>query len=231
MRHMRAILWKQGKDTLKNKEILIQFILFPVLTVIMENTITIQGMPSHFFANLFAVMYIGMAPLTSMASIISEEREKHTLKALFFSDVKAREYLPGIGIYVWCICMLGVGVIGVSTGYRGEVLLNFMAVAAVGILLSCFVGAVIGICSKTQMKATSVTVPVMVIFSFLPMIAMYNKSIEKIARVIYTQQIYKLMMQVEEMNVSREAGIVIGVNLILAAGLFFIVYQRNGLED
>ena len=76
MKHIIAILWKQIKDTFKNKEILIQFVMFPALTLIMEKAITIEGMPEHFFTNLFGVMYVGMAPLTSMASIISEEKEK-----------------------------------------------------------------------------------------------------------------------------------------------------------
>ena len=75
IRHMNAILWKQIKDTLKNKTILIQFLMFPVLTLIMENTVKMDGMEPNFFTNLFGVMFIGMAPLTSMASIISEEKE------------------------------------------------------------------------------------------------------------------------------------------------------------
>ena len=50
--HIGAILWKQLKDTLKNKAILIQFLMFPCMTVIMENTISIDGMQEHFFAML-----------------------------------------------------------------------------------------------------------------------------------------------------------------------------------
>ena len=43
-----AILQKQIKDTFKNKTILIQFIMFPILAVIMENGIKIEGMPGNF---------------------------------------------------------------------------------------------------------------------------------------------------------------------------------------
>ena len=53
--HISAILWKQCKDTFKNKTILIQFVMFPFMTVIMENAIEIPGMQEHFFANLFAI--------------------------------------------------------------------------------------------------------------------------------------------------------------------------------
>lgn len=36
MRNVAVIIRKQLKDTLKNKTVLIQFIMFPVMTLIME---------------------------------------------------------------------------------------------------------------------------------------------------------------------------------------------------
>ena len=71
MNNIFAIFKKQLKDTIKNKTVLIQFVMFPVLTVIMNNAVKIEGMPDNFFVNLFAAMFIGMAPLTSIASVIS----------------------------------------------------------------------------------------------------------------------------------------------------------------
>ena len=79
MRNSMIIIKKQLKDTLKNKTILIQFILLPLLTIIMENAIHVEGMPELYFTKLFSVMYIGMAPLTAVAAIIAEEKEKNTL--------------------------------------------------------------------------------------------------------------------------------------------------------
>ena len=163
MRHIVAILWKQMKDTFKNKAILIQFLMFPVMTIIMENAMKIDNMPKHFFANLFAVMYIGMAPLTSMSAIISEEKEKNTLRVLHMSNVKAPEYFAGNALYIWSLCMLGSVVIGLAGGYRGEVLIKFMLVMAVGHLISTMLGATIGAFSKNQMMATGISVPVQAI--------------------------------------------------------------------
>ena len=116
MRNSLIIIKKQIKDTFKNKTVLIQFILFPLMTLIMENAINIEGMPELFFTKLFSVMYIGMAPLTSVASIISEEKEKNTLRVLTMANVKPWEYLLGIGLYVWLICMIGAGVIATGIG-------------------------------------------------------------------------------------------------------------------
>ena len=101
MKNIIVIIKKQIKDTIKNKTVLIQFILFPILTIIMENAIKMDGMPEMFFTKLFSIMYIGMAPLTAMAAIISEEKEKNTLRVLMMANVKPWQYLVGVGVYVW----------------------------------------------------------------------------------------------------------------------------------
>lgn len=226
MRHILAILWKQVKDTFKNKTILIQFVMFPVMTVIMENAIKIENMPKHFFANLFAVMYIGMAPLTSMSAIISEEKEKNTLRVLHMSNVKAVEYFIGNAIYIWSICMLGSLVIGLAGGYSGEILVKFMLVMAVGHLISTMLGAAIGAFSTNQMMATSITIPVMMVFSFLPMLSIFNDTIGKFAKIFYSQQLHLLISQLNDFEVSTECVIVMCVNIILITGIFALGYQR-----
>jgi len=226
MRHILAILWKQVKDTFKNKTILIQFVMFPVMTVIMENAIKIENMPKHFFANLFAIMYIGMAPLTSMSAIISEEKEKNTLRVLHMSNVKAVEYFIGNAIYIWSICMLGSLVIGLAGGYSGEILVKFMLVMAVGHLISTMLGAAIGAFSTNQMMATSITIPVMMVFSFLPMLSMFNDTIGKFAKIFYSQQLHLLISQLNDFEVSTECVIVMCVNIILITGIFALGYQR-----
>ncbi len=226
MRHIVAILWKQMKDTFKNKAILIQFLMFPVMTIIMENAMKIDNMPKHFFANLFAVMYIGMAPLTSMSAIISEEKEKNTLRVLHISNVKAPEYFAGNALYIWSLCMLGSVVIGLAGGYQGEVLIKFMLVMSVGHLISTMLGATIGAFSKNQMMATGISVPVMMIFSFLPMLSMFNQTIKSVAKVFYSQQLNLLIGNVQNMKIGTECIVVMGINVVVIGGIFVLSYQR-----
>ena len=228
MNGISTVFLKQVKETLKNKAILIQFVMFPLLAVIMENSIKIDGMPEHFFAKLFSVMFIGMAPLTCMSSVISEEKEKNTLRVLMMSNVKPIQYLLGIGSYIWIMCMAGAAVFAEAGGYKGAEKGKFILIMAIGIILSMLVGAVIGIASKNQMSATSVTIPVMMVFSFLPMLSMFNETIEKIAKVTYSQQISLLVNN----NFENMTGgiIVIAINLVLAAVLFFAAYRKNGME-
>ena len=230
MRNIDAVFMKQIKETLKNKTILIQFLMFPVMVIIMENAVKIEDMPEHFFVKLFAVMFVGMAPLTCMSAIISEEKEKNTLRALMMSNVKPFEYLIGVGFYVWLMCMAGAAVFAVCGGYSGMNFCVFMLIMAVGILLSGLTGAVIGVFSKNQMSATSVTVPVMMIFSFLPMLSMFNESIEKIARITYSQQMSILINGLGNTEIKAESVIVIAVNFAVMAVLFAVAFKKKGLS-
>ena len=224
--HIKAILWKQIKDTLKNKTILIQFVMFPVMTVIMENAIEIQNMPEHFFANLFAIMYVGMAPLTSIAAIIAEEKEKNTLRVLQMSNVKGGEYLLGNLIYIFVMCMIGSLVIGLAGGYTGKTLLTFMAIMAAGHTISAVLGAAIGVISKNQMSATSLTVPVMMVFSFLPMLSMFNETIAKLAKVVYSQQLHLLLQDIHHPELSVQCLTVLGMNAVLIFTAFILAYRK-----
>ncbi|MBQ5314524.1 MAG: ABC transporter permease [Oscillospiraceae bacterium] len=230
MKNITAVFLKQIKETFRNKTILIQFLMFPVMVIIMENAIKLENMPEHFFVKLFAVMFVGMAPLTCMSAIISEEKEKNTLRALMMSNVKPFEYLLGVGAYVFIMCIIGAVVFAVCGGYEGKDLLVFMVIMGAGILLSSLTGAVIGVFSKNQMSATSITIPVMMIFSFLPMLSMFNESIEKVARITYSQQMSILINGIGNSAIKPESIIIIAVNFVVASILFTLAFRKKGLE-
>lgn len=190
MESVGMILQKQWKDTWKNEAVLIQFLMFPVLVVIMTKLVKIDGMPKNFFVNLFASMYVGMAPLTSLSAVIAEEKEKNTLRVLLMADVAPWQYLFGVGGYVFLACMIGSTVFcalldGVSAGGRGI----FFAVMAAGILASGMIGAVIGGGSRNQMGAASAGIPVMQVFSLLPMLSMFHDGVAKVAGFTYSEQV------------------------------------------
>ena len=79
MRNILTIFKKQIKDTLKNKTVLIQFILFPVLTMIFENAINIEGMEENFFTKLFSTSYIFSIPSVILLSGIFSVKSSYLL--------------------------------------------------------------------------------------------------------------------------------------------------------
>lgn len=230
MKNISAIFFRQLKDTIKNKTVLIQFLMFPVMTLIMENTIKLEDMPPNFFAELYAVMYVGMAPLTAISAIIAEEKEKNTLRVLLMADVKPQEYMLGVGSYVWLLCMAGALVMGLCADYSGAALAGYMLAMAAGFIISILTGATVGLISPSQMAATSVSVPLMTVFSFLPMIAMFNSTVEKIAKFCYTYQIKLFLALPDGDIISTEGMIVLTCSFAVAVIAFCIAYKRNGLE-
>ena len=122
--------------------------------------------------------------------------------------------------------MLGSVVIGLAGGYRGEVLIKFMLVMAVGHLISTMLGATIGAFSKNQMMATGISVPVMMVFSFLPMLSMFNETIKSVAKVFYSQQLNLLIGSVQDLKIGTECIVVMGINVVLIGGAFALAYGR-----
>ena len=175
-------------------------------------------------------MFIGMAPLVSTSSIIAEEKEKDTLRVLIMSNVHPVQYLLGIGSYVFLLCMMGALVFGVCGGYQTTTLLQFLLIMGSGILISIIIGAIIGICAKNQMAATSLTVPVMLVLAFLPMLAMFNETIAKIAKFFYSQQDFLLINNLGIKNPEAENILILTANFLLVAMLFLLSYRKMKLD-
>ena len=240
MRNILVIIKKQLQDTFKNKTILIQFVMFPLLTIVMENAVNIEGMEPLFFMKLFSTMFMGMAPLTATAGIIAEEKEKDTLRVLMMANVKPWQYLIGIATYVWTICMIGAGVMSTtipaslektsSSQTPESAIATYLSIMAVGFVISTLAGAAIGFFAKNQMMATSLTVPVMLILAFAPMLSMFNDKIEKVARVFFTQQLKSTLDEMALASVNATNAVIITANAVLFTALFVYAYQRKGLE-
>lgn len=230
MRNVCAVFLKQVKETFKNQAILIQFVLFPVFAFVLENAIQVDDLPEHYFVKMFSAMFVGMAPLTAMSSILSEEKEANTLRALLMSNVKPVEYLLGVGSYILFMCMAGAAALGLCGEYTGRDFGTFLLVMGLGILTSILVGAVIGICSKNQMAATSVTVPVMMVFSFLPMLSIFNETIAKVAKFTYSQQVSLLINGIGTADITSENLVILGTNMAVAVVLFLAAFRKKGLE-
>lgn len=145
------------------------------------------------------------------------------------SNVRPHEYLLGIGGYVWLACMIGAFVICAAGGYTLWEKVTFMSIMAIGILVSLLAGAVIGVWSQTQMMATSVSIPVMMIFSFVPMLSLFNTTIAKIAKFIYTEQVGLMIGRVNNLQLEAENICIVIVNMLIAVILFIAAYKKCGL--
>lgn len=229
MHNILAIIKKQFKDTLKNKPVLIQFIIFPIMAVIMAKFVEVPGLKQNYFIKMFASMFVGMSPLVATSSIISEEKDWGTLRVLFMSNVKSIEYLLAIASYVFLLSMIGAGVMCFAGEFTGFLALKFLIIMAIGILTSIIIGAAIGAFSKNQMVATSIMTPLMMIFAFVPMIGGFNEHVKKISKILYSGQIDYLIGSLDGSAGSESmisSVLIILVNAIIALVLFALAYRN-----
>jgi len=232
VKRILAIFKKQLKDTFKNKMVFVQFILFPAITLVFVMAMPeLEAEMPRFFVTMFATMYAGMVPMVNMAGIITEEKEKNTLRVLLMSNVKPVEYLAGVGGYILILCALGCAVFGLIGGYAGAEFAKFTLILLAGVLGSLLLGGAVGILAKNQMSATSIVLPISLAAAFLPMLSMFNHTFELISKFLYTQQVNYLIGDMHPSNYTWDRFAVIGVNLVLFIALFVMAYKKKSLSD
>jgi len=230
--NIRAVFKKQLLDTFKNKVILIQYFIFPIVSVVLTELIA-KGdatMSDNYFAVLFAAMFAGMIPTMNIVNIITEEKENNTLRVLFMSNVRGPEYLIGISALILILCEICVAIIALVGGFSGTELLQFMGVITIGIVISMTFGGAIGVLCENQMSGSSIVIPFSLIFSFLPMLSNFNADMKEGAKYIYTQQINSLVQSIPKCEFSAETILIILGNLGAFLTFFMIAYKKKGLS-
>jgi ABC-2 type transport system permease protein len=232
LRRINAVFKKQIKDTLKNKRILFQFIMFPIMALIITKMVP-QDDPTAIktVSAIFAVIYISMVPLSSIASIIAEEKEKNTLRALMMSNVKPAEYLIGTGGYIFVLTCIGVLFLGIIGGFAGMDLLKYIAVLFVCILASLMLGITLGILSKNQMSLAGTITPVIIILAFIPMLSLANETISAVSQILYTKQLNNLIFDLSGSNFTWDKFAIIGANMAVFFTIFWIAYKKRSLSE
>lgn len=226
-----AIFKKQLKDTWHNKSVLLQFVLLPILALVMGNLMPEGAMPKRSIAAIFTTMYVGMIPVSNMCSIIGEEREKGTLRALRMANVSGGQYLMGIGSCLFVESLFGVAVFSALGGFAGEELVQYIVIAASGVLTSLLIGATLGLVAKNQMSATSISAPVSIILSFVPTMATMNEEIAKVSKFLYTEQLNNLLQDIGNGPFTKERVVIIGSNIAIFCLVFVLIYRKRGLRD
>lgn len=229
MRIIISIWKKQQKETLRNKTILLPFLLFPFIAFIMNQSVHMEGMPKHFFIYLFSIMYITMAPISVIAAILAEEKEHHTFEIMAMAKVNVYQYLTAILSHTLLICMIGAMTFVWMGDFTITEMIRFLFLMGMGCLISLLIGVIIGTWSTSTIMANSLSIPIMMIFSFLPMLAMFNETIQKIARFSYTYIIHTMMLHLDQMTWEPFSLVILILTTSIAVILFVLAYRSAPL--
>jgi len=231
MTNATAIAIKQAKDLLKNRVVLIQFLIMPAMALILTELVA-KGepeLPDLMFVNMFASVFVGMIVVTSTTGIIAEDREHKSLRFLVMAGVKPAQYLAGIGVVVLVASAIVSVMFGLMGGFTPVDFGKFMALMLVSSVASMTLGALIGILSKNQQAATAVAMPVAMVLGFAPMIAMFNEAVKKVCAPLYTMQ---ASLALDDLSAGLGQPLLIMLaNAVVLVVAFAIAYQKKGLRN
>jgi len=245
MRSVRAVFKKQLKGTVKNPEILIQFIIFPLLAFVMNLLLVtdFEGVPYDIvemitanmpnMVTMQATIFAGMGLITVMAGIVAEDIEKKSLRFLMMAGVKPQAYLLGVSSVIFMAGFLTSVAFSFVGEFSGLDFWIFTAAMMAGVTGSIVLGATIGILSMNQQSSMGLALPLAIVLGFGPMLAQFNDRMASILHFLYTQQLNVIANYLEAGGGETplwQSFAIIGANIVVLVILFCIAFAKKGLK-
>ena len=231
IRICKALFMKDLKNCFVNKNVFLMLAL-PVLFGVMYKFLLgdiLKGATGSFVIVMCIIMTISIVPLNVLANMVAEEKEKHTLRSLMLANVSATDFLLSKAfvalVFIFLVCQEPME-------YFGYFLI-FYVLSSLSVL---FFGALVGLLSKDQMSAGTLSSPLMILLMLPPMFSQLNEMIEKIAVIFPTTSFQTLYLQlsVQQPFFNQEtvmAIIVCIVWILLGVIAFMYGYKKKGLDD
>ena len=238
IRICKALFMKDLKNCFVNKNVFLMLAL-PVLFGVMYKFLLgdiLKEATGSFVIVMCIVMTISIIPLNVLANMVAEEKEKHTLRSLMLANVSATDFLLSKafvalvlmlidGILIFLVCQEPIGY-----------LVYFLIFYILSSLSVLFFGALVGLLSKDQMSAGTLSSPLMIFLMLPPIFSQLNEMIEKIAVIFPTTSFQTLYLQLSTKQPFFNQDTVIAIIvcivwIILGVIAFMYGYKKKGLDD
>lgn len=220
-----ALFKKDIKDALKNGNWLLVAVL-PLLFTILYRYMDF-GLPPVFVLTLGLLMNMSLQPISTMAMMIAEEKEKHTLRTLMLSNVSAGEFLLSKALVIFLLTQAVNLCIYAVTGVGLIALPRFLIITTLTCTSMILFGALVGLISKNQMNTGMLATPIALLMMLPAIFAEIMESIAVVAQ--YTPTRAMMLLITESGNLTLSIVVLI-TWIVLAAVLFMLVYQRKRLD-
>ena len=183
--------------------------------------------------SLGVLMNISMSVYCTAAAL-AEEKEKNTLRTLMTSSVNGLEFFLGsiipviilsTAVNVLCVFIVQLTLSGSQCG-------AYLIITTVCTFIASVVGMIFGIYAKTQVSASTITTPALIIFMMVPMLSGFSSILEKISNLLFTGIALNAISAISagKAPIHLSGIIVLSVEAFLSAALFLILYRKNGFE-
>ncbi|RAV10790.1 ABC transporter permease [Paenibacillus contaminans] len=214
-----AILSKEWKDAMKNPQILL-LAAMPVMFAFLYSKMD-GGIEALIFPILLA---LSMTGAFVQANMISEEKEKHTLRVLMLSPASTSEVLLGKSALTTLLTFIVVA----GCVFISDIQLAGLGFIAIMLLLSLVmfiaIGTIIGLVSRTVSETSITGLPVLLIFVMAPAFAPMLKQplVSSAVRFLPTQHFMDAVIKLSQ-GVSVASMYSHLVNIVIWAALSLVV--------
>ena len=172
-KQLKSLMWLRRRIILSNKSILIQVFLPFGFTYLYKKLTEIQGALNTESKVSLLVQCLSMALLfgtgNTISTIVSEEREKKTLRTLLLSGVKTKNYIISTLVFPFAISIASAlfipNILEIDLGKQSDTYYLIVLLTAVAVML---IYLFIGMVCKTQISSQIVSLPITMISLFIP---------------------------------------------------------------
>ncbi|MBO1579712.1 ABC transporter permease [Bacillus sp. XF8] len=231
MRRLSAILRKEMQDLKNNAQILLMAILPLGLALFYKQ----MGEGKEFMGGIVIVMVLCMVTTISQATLIAEEKEKHTLRVLMLSPASPVEIIIGkalpIIVLTFAISFLNLFILDIL---QGSILFMFMLIL-LGTLLFIVFGTIIALLAKNLVQVSVIASPIAMILLMAPFLSHFIKNdvLKKVLSYSPTSHIFDAVVSiVEDKGFSAIDTNLLNISiwLIISIILCLIVYKKKQLD-
>ena len=246
MSSVKAVFKKQFKGTVNNPEILMQFIIYPLLALVLNLLVVtdFEGIPYEIAAMLTenmpnmvtmqATIFVGMGIITVMGGIVAADIEKKSIRFLMMAGVKPGAYLLGVSGVILLVSIGTSAAFSLIGEFSGTDFWIFTAAMMSATVCSVILGATIGIITKNQQSASAISLPLAAVLAFGPMMAQFNDVAARFLHPVYTQHLNVIAAYLKtggnDMILWQSFAIILA-NAVLLSILFAIAYTKKGMKN
>ena len=235
-RKIATLFKKDFRDTSKNMNVMI-LLLLPPFFALLYSLVDFGGMylDSRFVLLLTVLMNVSLVPVSFLATIIAEEKEKNTLRTLMLSNVTAGEFLLSKALLTFLYMQAVNVILYFLTRQPADGVGRFLLVTSLSCICVILIGACMGMIAKDQMSTGVISVPFSMLLLLPPMFGQMNESVARFARFIPSDAMIKLIFGGDTgggwMETALFQVVVIALWTIAAGIVFTLIFRRKQLDN
>ena len=236
LRKLAAIMEVKGKALFsKNFIIMPIFSLgFTFLMKLVYRAVTEGAFDLSAYALSLGVLMNILMEVYCTAAALAEEKEKNTLRTLMTSSVNGLEFFLGSLIPVVLMSSVVNVLCTFIAGFDMEPFqwISFLAITVACSSISAVIGMIFGIFAKTQVSASTITTPALLIFMMIPMFSGFGETLEKVSGLLFTGIIFNAIANIDNgLPVTDMKGIIVlAAEFLVSVIIFLALYRKNGFE-